>query len=98
MEIFFESDAAPPLKIEKKNEDTKISRGIEVDLNESVFEDGELNYLRTHFLCTMSKMKVFAAQVESGKQGKNGEPSIGPVYRSLLSKDQFPPDEDIGIT
>ncbi|KAL5698371.1 long-chain-fatty-acid--CoA ligase [Ranunculus cassubicifolius] len=41
-------------------------------------------------------MKVFAAQVESGKQGKNGEPSIGPVYRKLLSKDQFPPpDEDI---
>ncbi|KAL5700788.1 long-chain-fatty-acid--CoA ligase [Ranunculus cassubicifolius] len=44
-------------------------------------------------------MKVFAAQVESGRQGQNGEPSIGPVYRSLLSKDQFPPpDEDIGTT
>nr|XP_043635458.1 long chain acyl-CoA synthetase 1-like [Erigeron canadensis] len=35
--------------------------------------------------------KKFAVIVEEGKKGVNGEPSIGPVYRNLLSKDGFPP-------
>ncbi|KAF9592695.1 hypothetical protein IFM89_016772 [Coptis chinensis] len=44
-------------------------------------------------------MKVFAAQVESGRKGRDGEPSVGPVYRNLLSKDQFPPpDVNMGTT
>lgn len=38
-----------------------------------------------------TKMKIFSAQVEEGKEGKDGNPSIGPVYRNLLSKDDFPP-------
>ncbi|XP_077243632.1 long chain acyl-CoA synthetase 1-like [Tasmannia lanceolata] len=38
-------------------------------------------------------MVVFAVQVESGKEGRNGQPSIGPIYRNLLSKDGFPPPE-----
>lgn len=38
-----------------------------------------------------TKMKIFSAQVDEGKEGKDGMPSIGPVYRSLLSKYDFPP-------
>ncbi|KDP28288.1 hypothetical protein JCGZ_14059 [Jatropha curcas] len=41
-------------------------------------------------------MKIFAAKVEEGKEGKDGNPSVGPVYRNLLSKNGFPPpDPDI---
>lgn len=40
-----------------------------------------------------AKMKIFAAKVEEGKEGRDGEPSVGPVYRSLLSKNGFPPPE-----
>ncbi|XP_010267912.1 PREDICTED: long chain acyl-CoA synthetase 1-like [Nelumbo nucifera] len=32
-----------------------------------------------------------AIEVESGKEGKDGMPSVGPVYRNLLSKNGFPP-------
>ncbi|KAF3777659.1 Long chain acyl-CoA synthetase 1 [Nymphaea thermarum] len=35
-------------------------------------------------------MRVYAVEVESGKEGKDGSPSVGPVYRSVLSKDGFP--------
>ncbi|KAF5190879.1 hypothetical protein FRX31_019533, partial [Thalictrum thalictroides] len=35
-------------------------------------------------------MKVFVAQIDVGQKGKDGEPSVGPVYRNLLSKDDFP--------
>lgn len=38
-------------------------------------------------------MKVFSAQVEEGKEGKDGKPSVGPVYRNLLSKHGFPPQD-----
>lgn len=38
-------------------------------------------------------MKIFTAQVEDGKEGKDGIPSVGPVYRSLLSKNDFPPPD-----
>ncbi|XP_061366195.1 long chain acyl-CoA synthetase 1-like [Gastrolobium bilobum] len=38
-------------------------------------------------------MKSFAAKVEEGRDGK---PSVGPVYRNLLSKNEFPPlDPDL---
>ncbi|CAN1341021.1 Long chain acyl-CoA synthetase 1 [Linum perenne] len=37
-------------------------------------------------------MKVFAAEVEKGKHGGgDGNPAVGPIYRNLLSKDEFPP-------
>ncbi|XP_054799677.1 long chain acyl-CoA synthetase 1-like isoform X2 [Prosopis cineraria] len=36
-------------------------------------------------------MKTFAAKVEEGREGENGKPSVGPVHRSLLSKNGFPP-------
>lgn len=32
----------------------------------------------------------FSTQVESGRAGKNGQPSVGPVYRNALAKDGFP--------
>lgn len=38
-------------------------------------------------------MKSFAAKVEEGREGRNGKLSVGPVYRNLLSKDQFPPSD-----
>nr|VDD25194.1 unnamed protein product [Brassica rapa] len=41
-------------------------------------------------------MKSFAAKVEDGVRGENGKPSVGPVYRNLLSEKGFPPiDSDI---
>lgn len=36
-------------------------------------------------------MKEFAVQVESGREGRDGEPSVGPIYRNLLEKDGFLP-------
>ncbi|XP_048231197.1 long chain acyl-CoA synthetase 1 isoform X2 [Ricinus communis] len=42
------------------------------------------------------KMKVFAVEVEEGREGKDGNPSVGPVYRNVLSKNEFPaPDCDM---
>ncbi|KAI6694577.1 hypothetical protein NL676_022287 [Syzygium grande] len=44
-------------------------------------------------------MKVFAAKVEDGREGRDGKPSVGPVYRNLLAKNGFPPtDPDINTT
>ncbi|KAF9688185.1 hypothetical protein SADUNF_Sadunf02G0170800 [Salix dunnii] len=41
-------------------------------------------------------LKEFAAQVEEGREGKDGKPSVGPVYRNLLSKNEYPPlDRDV---
>uniref|UniRef100_A0A0E0KY58 Long-chain-fatty-acid--CoA ligase n=1 Tax=Oryza punctata TaxID=4537 RepID=A0A0E0KY58_ORYPU len=37
--------------------------------------------------------KVFTVQVEDGKPRKDGQPAVGPVFRSALSKDGFPPLE-----
>ncbi|KAL5791980.1 hypothetical protein ACOSP7_000574 [Xanthoceras sorbifolium] len=48
------------------------------------------------FLQPAAKMEVFAVQVEEGKEGRDGIPSVGPVYRNLLSKNGFPPaDTDL---
>ncbi|KAK9282252.1 hypothetical protein L1049_005166 [Liquidambar formosana] len=45
---------------------------------------------------TTKDMKVFAVQVEDGREGRDGEPSVGPVYRNLLAKNAFPPpDRDL---
>ncbi|KAI9082687.1 hypothetical protein K1719_035556 [Acacia pycnantha] len=38
-------------------------------------------------------MRSFAAKVEEGREGENGKPSVGAVYRSLLSKNGFPPTD-----
>ncbi|KAG9457767.1 hypothetical protein H6P81_002275 [Aristolochia fimbriata] len=38
-------------------------------------------------------MKDFVAQVEHGKEGKDGHPSLGPIFRNFLSKDEFPPTD-----
>ncbi|KAI4349769.1 hypothetical protein L6164_010326 [Bauhinia variegata] len=39
---------------------------------------------------------MFAAKIAEGREGKKGEPSVGPIYRNLLSKNEFPPmDPDI---
>ena len=38
-------------------------------------------------------MKNFAVEVENGRKGRDGEPSVGPVYRNLLAKDGFPPTD-----
>lgn len=43
-------------------------------------------------------MKSFAAKVEEGREGANGKPSVGPVYRNLLSKNEFPPSDPDLIT
>ncbi|XP_028796922.1 long chain acyl-CoA synthetase 1 [Neltuma alba] len=41
-------------------------------------------------------MKNFSAKVEEGREGGNGKPTVGPVYRNLLSKHGFPPmDPDL---
>ncbi|KAI3449370.1 hypothetical protein Pfo_006035 [Paulownia fortunei] len=37
------------------------------------------------------KMKKFAVKVEEGKEGRNGQPSVGPVYRNLLAEHAYPP-------
>ncbi|XP_059625544.1 long chain acyl-CoA synthetase 1-like isoform X2 [Cornus florida] len=45
------------------------------------------------------RMKMFAVKVEDGKEGRDGEPSVGPVYRNLLAKNEFPPLHfDLGTT
>lgn len=36
-------------------------------------------------------IKPVAVEVEGGKAGKDGELSVGPVYRCILAKDGFPP-------
>ncbi|KAJ9171699.1 hypothetical protein P3X46_015023 [Hevea brasiliensis] len=47
-------------------------------------------------MISLCKMKIFSAQVEEGKEGKDGTLSVGPVYRNLLSQNEFrPPDSDI---
>lgn len=35
-------------------------------------------------------MKRFSIKVEEGREGKDGKPSIGPVYRNVLAKDGSP--------
>jgi hypothetical protein len=37
--------------------------------------------------------KIYTVQVEEGRLGKDGSPSVGPVYRNALAKDCFPPLE-----
>ncbi|KAK7344362.1 hypothetical protein VNO77_13882 [Canavalia gladiata] len=52
-----------------------------------------------HASFAVMRMKVFAAKVEEGREGNNGKLSVGPVYRNLLSKPDFPPmDPDFNTT
>lgn len=34
---------------------------------------------------------MFAVKVEEGREGRDGQPSVGPIYRNPLAKDEFPP-------
>ncbi|RDX61595.1 Long chain acyl-CoA synthetase 1 [Mucuna pruriens] len=44
-------------------------------------------------------MKGFSVKVEEGREGKNGNLSVGPVYRNFYSKNEFPPmDPDFSTT
>ncbi|KAK3034642.1 hypothetical protein RJ639_033597 [Escallonia herrerae] len=36
-------------------------------------------------------MKKFAVKVEEGREGRDGQPSLGPVYRNPLAEHAFPP-------
>ncbi|XP_072961506.1 long chain acyl-CoA synthetase 1-like [Typha angustifolia] len=38
-------------------------------------------------------MKVYTVKVEDGKPGKDGRPSVGPVYRNVVAENGFPPPE-----
>ncbi|PIN15559.1 Long-chain acyl-CoA synthetases (AMP-forming) [Handroanthus impetiginosus] len=38
-------------------------------------------------------MKKFAVKVEEGKEGRDGQPSVGPIYRNLLSEHEYPPGD-----
>lgn len=35
--------------------------------------------------------KRFIVEIEKARQGQNGKPTIGPVYRNILVKDGFRP-------
>jgi long-chain acyl-CoA synthetase len=39
----------------------------------------------------MAQVERFIVKVEEGVPGSEGVPSKGPVYRSVLAKDGFPP-------
>ncbi|KAK9015724.1 hypothetical protein V6N11_006818 [Hibiscus sabdariffa] len=41
----------------------------------------------------METMKFFSAKVEDGREGQDGKPSVGPVYRNLLAKQGYPPPD-----
>lgn len=34
---------------------------------------------------------MFAAKIEEGREGQDGKPNVGPIYRNLLSVHGFPP-------
>ncbi|GAB2298461.1 Long-chain-fatty-acid--CoA ligase 2 (Long-chain acyl-CoA synthetase 2) (Fatty acid activator 2) [Dionaea muscipula] len=38
-------------------------------------------------------MKSFSVKVEDGREGQDGRPAVGPVYRNLLAKNGFPPPD-----
>ncbi|RXH90751.1 hypothetical protein DVH24_035515 [Malus domestica] len=46
---------------------------------------------RTMVLENRKRMKIFSVAVEEGREGKDGKPSLGPVYRNLLAQNDFPP-------
>ncbi|KAL9269309.1 Long chain acyl-CoA synthetase 1-like protein [Drosera capensis] len=39
------------------------------------------------------KLQSFSVQVEDGKEGGEGRPAVGPMYRNLLAKNGFPPPD-----
>lgn len=38
-------------------------------------------------------MKRFSVQVSSGRDGQDGQPTVGPIYRNCLSANDFPPPD-----
>ena len=45
----------------------------------------------------IENLKKYNYKVEEGKEGFDGKPSIGPVYRSIFARDVFPPPAPPGI-
>ncbi|GAB4841801.1 Long-chain-fatty-acid--CoA ligase 2 (Long-chain acyl-CoA synthetase 2) (Fatty acid activator 2) [Ancistrocladus abbreviatus] len=41
----------------------------------------------------MSRMQSYSVEVESGREGRDGRPAVGPVYRNILAKNDFPPPD-----
>lgn len=39
----------------------------------------------------MAETEKFIVEIEKAKEGQDGKPSIGPVYRNVLAKDGFIP-------
>ncbi|XP_057519161.1 long chain acyl-CoA synthetase 1-like isoform X1 [Amaranthus tricolor] len=37
------------------------------------------------------KMKKFSVQIGNGSEGRDGRPAVGPIYRNILCKNEFPP-------
>ncbi|GER44373.1 long-chain-fatty-acid CoA ligase [Striga asiatica] len=50
----------------------------------------KIGFLRL-FQVFLQKMEKFAVKVEEGKKGRDGQPSVGPVYRNLLAEHAYPP-------
>lgn len=60
-----------------------------VCLNKGIFVLGALDVQ----VLRASRMKMFSVKVEEGREGRDGNPSVGPVYRNLLAKNGFPPTD-----
>eukprot|EP00250_Pteridium_aquilinum_P007552 c1723_g1_i1 orf=521-2539(-) len=45
----------------------------------------------------LRNLKYYNCKVEEGKEASDGKPSVGPVYRSILAKDSFPPPPPPGV-
>lgn len=43
-------------------------------------------------------MNKFAVKVEEGKKGRDGQPSVGPIYRNPLAEHGFPPVNSVAPT
>lgn len=41
----------------------------------------------------MQQKKIFGVKVEEGRKGRNGEPSVGAVYRNPIAQHAFPPTD-----
>ncbi|KAL3535092.1 hypothetical protein ACH5RR_003553, partial [Cinchona calisaya] len=55
-----------------------------------LFTEEEVSHIRRIPL-SLRTMKMFAVKVEEGRDGRDGQPSVGPVYRNLISQHEFPP-------
>ncbi|CAI9774265.1 unnamed protein product [Fraxinus pennsylvanica] len=77
---------------ETKNCEVASLQSKLLEIKESINNVNCLHLLwrTTHEIGYKGKMKKFAVKVEEGKEGRDGQPSIGPVYRNLLAEHAFP--------